>query len=276
MGFVNRVLLSSDVHLVCLMHAFSSEKEEVMGLLIGFTEEAAGVCSVTNCIQLKRLVKKKDRVELMPEVLSEAITYADQLNVVASMASEKAKAERERNPLRVIGWYHSHPHITVFPSAVDNRTQEEYQNAFDPMWIGLIFGVFNNEEDTGLGRVQYLAFQARGGKYDAVPVIIVPKTQPRFHSQLLDHFALLINVLFDEELDGYTKAAETMCQPGDLPLDSLTLASNACIYSSRVCKIVYDLVHPLLSVLSNLCDDSVEQVLQTCSAKPADREVESL
>jgi len=26
--------------------------------------------------------------------------------------------------LRVMGWYHSHPHITVHPSAVDLRTQE--------------------------------------------------------------------------------------------------------------------------------------------------------
>ncbi|CDW53936.1 JAB and DAGK acc and C1 1 and DAGK cat domain con taining protein [Trichuris trichiura] len=291
MGAVNRVFLSSDVHLICLTHAFSSEKEEVMGLLIGFTDEAAGICSITNCIQLKRLVKKKDRVELMPEVLSEAITYADQLNAVASTASERARNERQRNPLRVIGWYHSHPHITVFPSAVDNRTQEEYQNAFDPMWIGLIFAVFNNEEDTGLGRVQYLAFQvikfilcyfllqAHGGHYDAVPVIIVPKTQPRFDPQLLDHFAVLINVLFDEELDGYTKAAEGLCQPGDLPLDALTLANNACIYSSRVCKIVYDLVHPLLSVLTNLCDNSVGQVLEsqpTAVAAPVDEDVSNL
>jgi proteasome lid subunit RPN8/RPN11 len=28
------------------------------------------------------------------------------------------------NELRVMGWYHSHPHITVHPSAVDLRTQE--------------------------------------------------------------------------------------------------------------------------------------------------------
>lgn len=32
---LNRVLLSSDVALVCVQHALSTEKEEIMGLLIG-------------------------------------------------------------------------------------------------------------------------------------------------------------------------------------------------------------------------------------------------
>lgn len=32
---VNSVELSSDVYLVCLTHALSTEKEEVMGLLLG-------------------------------------------------------------------------------------------------------------------------------------------------------------------------------------------------------------------------------------------------
>lgn len=32
---VNSVELSSDAYLVCLMHALSTEKEEVMGLLLG-------------------------------------------------------------------------------------------------------------------------------------------------------------------------------------------------------------------------------------------------
>lgn len=32
---LNKVLLSSDVALVCVQHALSTEKEEIMGLLIG-------------------------------------------------------------------------------------------------------------------------------------------------------------------------------------------------------------------------------------------------
>lgn len=32
---LNKVLLSTDVTLVCVQHALSTEKEEIMGLLIG-------------------------------------------------------------------------------------------------------------------------------------------------------------------------------------------------------------------------------------------------
>ncbi|XWS11833.1 hypothetical protein CRYUN_Cryun37aG0035000 [Craigia yunnanensis] len=46
---------------------------------------------------------------------------------------------------RVIGWYHSHPHITVLPSHVDVRTQATYQ-LLDSGFIGLIFSCFS--EDT--------------------------------------------------------------------------------------------------------------------------------
>lgn len=35
MVYVNSVELSSDAYLVCLTHALSTEKEEVMGLLLG-------------------------------------------------------------------------------------------------------------------------------------------------------------------------------------------------------------------------------------------------
>lgn len=35
LNMVNSVQLSSDVYLVCLSHALSTEREEVMGLLLG-------------------------------------------------------------------------------------------------------------------------------------------------------------------------------------------------------------------------------------------------
>jgi proteasome lid subunit RPN8/RPN11 len=56
--------------------------------------------------------------------------------------------------LRVVGWYHSHPHIPVFPSHVDVKTQGSYQQ-FDVGFIGLIFSVFNK------GKIQVCAFQSR-------------------------------------------------------------------------------------------------------------------
>jgi BRCA1/BRCA2-containing complex subunit 3 len=44
-----------------------------------------------------------------------------------AQASEIAsRIERESGVgTRVIGWYHSHPHITVLPSHVDVRTQAQ-------------------------------------------------------------------------------------------------------------------------------------------------------
>ncbi|CAK9176660.1 unnamed protein product [Ilex paraguariensis] len=63
---------------------------------------------------------------------------------------------------RVIGWYHSHPHITVLPSHVDVRTQAMYQ-LLDPGFIGLIFSCFS-EDAHKVGRVQVIAFQSLDGK----------------------------------------------------------------------------------------------------------------
>ncbi|EOA35467.1 hypothetical protein CARUB_v10020676mg [Capsella rubella] len=68
---------------------------------------------------------------------------------------------------RVIGWYHSHPHITVLPSHVDVRTQTMYQ-LLDPGFIGLIFSCFS-EDANKVGRIQVIAFQSSDGKPDTTP-----------------------------------------------------------------------------------------------------------
>ena len=52
----------------------------------------------------RRKTKEKDRVEIDPEALSEAMFEAEKL-------SKELKEQ-----IFVIGWYHSHPNITVFPS----------------------------------------------------------------------------------------------------------------------------------------------------------------
>ena len=42
---IKRVILESDVYIVCLTHALSTEREEVMGLLIGEVSHSMGkVC----------------------------------------------------------------------------------------------------------------------------------------------------------------------------------------------------------------------------------------
>ncbi|KAL2458742.1 Mov34/MPN/PAD-1 family protein [Forsythia ovata] len=76
---------------------------------------------------------------------------------------------------RVIGWYHSHPHITVLPSHVDVRTQAMYQ-LLDSGFIGLIFSCFS-EDAQKVGRIQVIAFQSSDGKQNPIlrPVSVSPQ-----------------------------------------------------------------------------------------------------
>lgn len=60
---------------------------------------------------LHRSDKQPDRVEISPEQLSTASTYAEEL------------AEKLKRPMNIVGWYHSHPHITVWPSHVGKICQ---------------------------------------------------------------------------------------------------------------------------------------------------------
>jgi BRCA1/BRCA2-containing complex subunit 3 len=64
------------------------------------------VIQISAMIMMRRSDKRKDRVEISPEQLMLAAECAEKL------------AEELKHPMRVVGWYHSHPHITVLPSAV--------------------------------------------------------------------------------------------------------------------------------------------------------------
>ena len=78
----------------------------------------------------------QDRVEASPEQLASAMAAAEKLTEQSGMR------------VRVIGWYHSHPHITVLPSHVDVATQASYQQ-LDAGFIGIIFSTFNQVRAPG-------------------------------------------------------------------------------------------------------------------------------
>jgi len=64
---VNKVLLTADAMMTCLVHALSTEREEIMGLLVGeLTGDHEEVCEITNLLIIKRVDKRKDRVEISP------------------------------------------------------------------------------------------------------------------------------------------------------------------------------------------------------------------
>ena len=107
------VRLSTDAMLSCTTHALSTESQEVMGLLLGrwVDEDDAAGAEVTHVIVLTRTDKRKDRVEVGYAQLASAAESAEMIG------------QREGRQCCVIGWYHSHPHITVLPSHVDVQTQ---------------------------------------------------------------------------------------------------------------------------------------------------------
>ncbi|XP_020223571.1 lys-63-specific deubiquitinase BRCC36 [Cajanus cajan] len=159
------VKMSSEVWLSCVTHALSTETEEIMGLLLGDIQHSKNG-SVTALIwgasPQTRSDRRKDRVETNPEQLAAASALAERMTSATGRTT------------RVIGWYHSHPHITVLPSHVDVRTQAMYQ-LLDSGFIGLIFSCYS-EDVNKVGRIQVIAFQSSDGKQSSIsrPVPLSP------------------------------------------------------------------------------------------------------
>ncbi|KAG5379928.1 hypothetical protein IGI04_027770 [Brassica rapa subsp. trilocularis] len=128
------VNMSEDVWLTCLTHALSTETEEIMGLLLGdiqYSKNGSATAMIWGASPQSRMSISTGRTT------------------------------------RVIGWYHSHPHITVLPSHVDVRTQAMYQ-LLDSGFIGLIFSCFS-EDANKIGRIQVIAFQSSDGNSNTPP-----------------------------------------------------------------------------------------------------------
>ncbi|XP_041001073.1 lys-63-specific deubiquitinase BRCC36-like isoform X2 [Juglans microcarpa x Juglans regia] len=151
------VKMSEDVWLTCMTHALSTETEEIMGLLLGdieYSKDGGVTALIWGASPQTRSDRRKDRVETNPEQLAAASAQAERMTTFTGRIT------------RVIGWYHSHPHITVLPSHVDVRTQAMYQ-LLDSGFIGLIFSCFS-EDVHKVGRIQVIAFQSSDRKQNHV------------------------------------------------------------------------------------------------------------
>lgn len=155
---LKKVELQADVYMVCLQHALSTENFEVMGLLIGNLED--GIAKISAVIIMRRSDKKKDRVEISSEQLLKAAAEAERLTLEL------------KRPMRVLGWYHSHPHITVCPSHVDVRTQATYQT-MDSGFVGLIFSVFSEDKESKEQEVLLTCFQSHYGDATEIPLEVI-------------------------------------------------------------------------------------------------------
>ncbi len=147
---LRRVHLTWEAMLCCATQALSTERQEVMGLLLGQWKEEGGVkteATVRHVVVMSRTDRRKDRVEVGYEQLAEAAELATALTKATGVET------------RVLGWFHSHPHITVLPSHVDIRTQAQYQQ-MDAGFLGLIVAVFQDDKKQQKGRLEVTAFQS--------------------------------------------------------------------------------------------------------------------
>ncbi|KAM6300265.1 lys-63-specific deubiquitinase BRCC36 [Aegotheles albertisi] len=243
---VQAVHLEADAFLVCLNHALSTEKEEVMGLCIGEVDTSR-IVHIHSVIILRRSDKRKDRVEISPEQLSAASTEAEML------------AETTGRPMRVVGWYHSHPHITVWPSHVDVRTQAMYQ-MMDQGFVGLIFSCFIEDKNTKTGRILYTCFQSiqaqKSSEYERIeiPIHVVP--HETIGKVCLESAVELPKILCQEEQDAYRRIHSLT------HLDSVTKIHNGSVFTKNLCSQMSAISGPLLQWLEDRLEQNKQRVQQ--------------
>jgi len=227
-----------------------------MGLLLGDIETApiGKVASIWDVSVLTRSDKRKDRVEISPEQLAAASTHAEKVS------SQVGKTTR------VIGWYHSHPHITVHPSHVDVRTQGSYQ-MLDDCFVGLIFSCFNTDQQLLKGQVQVIGFQSinkpsnvatfdfREGEKDfqnnqqvavEIPLYVVPNSH-KMNNNVWWKLIELQSIILREEYASYINSLyPSHGSQTTHPL--ITLHSNG-VYQKALCRLLEFAIFPLLQTL---------------------------
>ncbi|KAI9092878.1 lys-63-specific deubiquitinase BRCC36-like protein [Phlyctochytrium arcticum] len=194
------VHLSAEVYMQCLSYSLCTEKEETLALLLGdFRQKSSGhYAFVEKCLILTRKDKRKDRVEISDEQLSSAITEAEEAG------------------FKVVGWSHSHPHITVLPSQVDIKTQRTMQ-ILDNRFFGTIISCFN----TDAAKVQIIkitCFQADDNETRlAIPLHISPRSDFISRDALGKLAHRVPQMLYEDECDVYDKNVLTALPESGFP-----------------------------------------------------------
>jgi len=234
---LSAVYLSRDVFLVCLNHALTTEREEMMGLLLGDIKQTGSktIAFIHAVAVLTRSYKRPDRVEIDPEQLTAATAEAEK--IAASI----------KTPTRVIGWYHSHPHITVLPSHVDVRTQASYQK-MDKGFVGLIISCFNADAALN-GRIQMIAFQSlaldnKPPEEVVIPLHLVPAQIPSPNT--LTKMVDLQKILFEEGKSTYYHSLQL-----SQPLHPFSQVHNSAVYTKALCRLLEYGCTPLTTLLDD-------------------------
>jgi BRCA1/BRCA2-containing complex subunit 3 len=246
---LKRVLITNDVIHSCLSHSLSTETTEIMGVLLGhFEEQEDGTCIaiVEKSMSLNRKFKEKDRVEVSAEDLAKAALTAEKMS------------ELEEREFRVISWYHSHPHISVYPSHVDVKTQCNFQS-LDKAFFGVIFSVFDK------GNISLCAFQSCNHvvslERSEIPITVVNKlsdirmlsylnSTPLTNDSLLAHQIIQLNELklMNEKNQSYLSNNSSQ----QLSYSEILLSSNS--YQQSLLKLIDLQLSPLETSIQSKID----------------------
>ena len=221
---LNKVLLNRDVLWAITAHALSNEHQEIMGLCLGRIDD--NIAYVERSLMIARKHKQKDRVEVSVEDLGQASEIAEQLS------------------MRIIAWYHSHPHITCPPSHVDVKTQGSFQ-MLDTGFFGLIVSCFDQNQ----GQIDICAFQSHMVYTDDCPSGFwikkeVPITVVCNETRLLDSLVALQLVFLNEEKEVYDKYTDKKSRKLHVKSD-LELSKSSSIYESTLIKLIDNQIIPL-------------------------------
>ena len=109
---------------------------------------------------------------------------------------------------RVLGWYHSHPRMTVHPSHVDLATQANYQ-LMDSDFVGLIFSVFNYDSTNHVDSKEAIAFQTDRGKCRYIKLDLITQDWSMERERtVLEAVNRIPDILMQEEHDECRRACE--------------------------------------------------------------------
>ena len=242
------VNLTVEAYSSCLNHALLTESEEVMGLLLGnveYTNDDRLIVNIFSTICLTRKCKAKDRVEF------------DEIQV--SKASEMADVMSRENKIdvNVVGWYHSHPKITIPPSQVDLNTQysQQYQGPF----VGLIMSCFNTD-NSNTNKIKLTAFQAKKQDNQFYPCYVdiefkaeddvLPDVKYNTANSAITFCNILRNLVLEEEEQYYKESSKI--DDDDYLNRSILFCNRQILYSKMIQIVSTPYVSSVCSEIENL------------------------
>jgi proteasome lid subunit RPN8/RPN11 len=118
------------------MEHLTNEDLEQGGLLIG-----KAWTNPQNSTQIAHV----EILEAIPSFNDQATAYSLKMSTEVWATTQQRMANLAQADLRIVGWFHSHPHLGAFFSATDRATQAGFFN--QPYSIGWVIDPFTQDAD---------------------------------------------------------------------------------------------------------------------------------